>query len=133
VTGLDTNVLVRYLTQDHPAQSAAAASEIEQAARSGAKLVISPILLCELVWVLESAYGRSRGEVAGALDRVLRTAQFDVLEKDLLWPALEEYRRGPGDFADYYLGRRHHQAGAKKTLTFDRQLKNSPHFHLLST
>jgi len=131
VTGLDTNVLVRYLTQDHPAQSAAAGREIEQAARSGAKLVISPIVLCELVWVLESAYGRSRSEVAGALDRILRTAQFEMLEKDLLWPALEEYRRGPGDFADYYLGRRHHQAGAKKTLTFDQHLKNSPHFHLL--
>ena len=87
MTGLDTERLVRYLTQDHPAQSAAAASEIEEAARSGAKLVISPIVLCEFVWVLESAYGRSRSEVAGALDRILRTAQFDTLEKDLLWPA----------------------------------------------
>ena len=116
MTGLDTNVLVRYLAQDHPAQSAAAAREIEQAARNGEKLVISPIVLCELVWVLESAYGHSRSEVAGALDRILRTAQFDLLEKDLLWPALEEYRRGPGDFADYYLGRKHGQAGAKKTL-----------------
>ena len=95
MTGLDTNVLVRYLTQDHPAQSATAAREIEQAARSGAKLVISPIVLCELVWVLESAYDYGRSEVAGALDRILRTAQFEVLEKDLLWPALEEYRRGP--------------------------------------
>jgi predicted nucleic-acid-binding protein len=131
VTGLDTNILVRYLTQDHPAQSAAAAREIEQAARSGIKLVIGPIVLCELVWVLESAYGHSRTEVAGALDRILRTAQFEVLEKDLLWPAVEDYRRGPGDFADYYIGRRHRQAGAERTLTFDQHLKNSSHFHVL--
>jgi len=131
VTGLDTNILGRYLTQDHPAQSAAAAREIEQAARSGIKLVIGPIVLCELVWVLESAYGHSRGEVAGALDNILRTAQFEVLEKDLLWPAVEDYRRGPGDFADYYIGRRHRQAGAERTLTFDQHLKSSNHFHVL--
>ena len=131
MTGLDTNILVRYLTQDHPAQSAAAAREIEQAARGGVKLVIGPIVLCELVWVLESAYGHSRAEVAGALDRILRTAQFEVLEKDLLWPAVEEYRRGPGDFADYYLGRRHRQAGAERTLTLDQHLKSSSHFHVL--
>jgi predicted nucleic-acid-binding protein len=131
MTGLDTNVLARYLTQDHPSQSAAAAREIEQAARGGANLVISPIVLCELVWVLESAYDYSRSEVAGALDRILRTAQFEVLEKDLLCPALEDYRRGPGDFADYYLGRRHHHAGAGHTLTFDRHLKSCRYFRVL--
>lgn len=131
MTGLDTNILVRYLTQDHPAQSATATREIEQAVRRGMKLVVSPIVLCELVWVLESAYHYSRDEVAGALDRIMRTAQFDVLEKDLLWPTLDDYRRGRGDFADYYLGRRHHQAGAECTLTFDRQLKSCRHFRVL--
>ena len=131
--GLDTNVLVRYLTADHPAQSGAAAREIEQAARGGAKQVISPIVLCELVWVLESAYGNARSEVAGALERILRTAQFEVLEKDLVWPAAEEYRRGPGDFADYYLGRRHRQAGAERTLTFDQHLKNCGYFRVLNS
>jgi predicted nucleic-acid-binding protein len=131
MTGLDTNVLARYMTQDDPAQSAAASREIEKAARSGAKLVVSPIVFCELVWVLGSAYRHGRTEVAGALDRILRTAQFEILEKDLLWAALGEYRRGPGDFADYYLGRRHHQAGAQKTLTFDQHLENCPHFQSL--
>jgi predicted nucleic-acid-binding protein len=53
------------------------------------------------------------------------------VEKDHLLPAFEEYRRGPGDFADYYLGRRHRQAGAEHTLTFDQHLKSSSHFHVL--
>lgn len=74
--GLDTNVLVRYLTQEHPAETAAATKEIDEAAHRGTKLVVSPMVLCELVWVLDSAYGRSRGEVAGALDRILCIAQF---------------------------------------------------------
>ena len=88
-------------------------------------------MLCELVWVLESAYRHSRGDIALSLDRILRTAQFEVLEKDLLWSALEDYRRGPGDFSDYYIGRRHHQAGAEHTLTFDRHLQAAAHFRAL--
>ena len=81
--------------------------------------------------MLDSAYGRSRGEVSGALDRILRTAQFEVLEKDLLWLALDDYHRGPGGFADYYIGYRHRQAGVEHTLTFDRHLKTAKHFHVL--
>ena len=131
--GLDTNVLLRYLAQDHPAQSAAATRAIEEAARRAVKMAISPVVLCEVVWVLESAYGHSRAEVADVLERVLRTSEFEVLEKDLLWPALEAYRSGPGDFADYYIGRRHRQAGAEHTLTFDRHLRSATHFTLLRT
>ncbi len=129
--GLDTNVLVRYLVQDDPAQSAVASRVIDDAARKGESLAISPIVLCEVVWVLESAYAEPRARVAEAIDRVLRTKQFEVLERDLLWPACEEYRRGPGDLADYYLGRRHRVAGADETLTFDQALKSSKHFRVL--
>ena len=129
--GLDTNILVRYLTQDHPAQSAAAAREIEKAARNAVKMIVSPIVFCELVWVLESAYGYERAEVAGVLDRILRTSELEIVGKDLLWPALEAYRSGPGDFADYYIGRCHHHAGAEHTLSFDRHLKSARHFKVL--
>lgn len=129
--GLDTNVLVRYLVQDDPAQAATAARAIEDVAAKGEKLVISPVVLCELVWVLESAYAEPRKRVADAIERVLRTTQFEVLERDLLWMACDEYRRGPGDLADYYLGRRHRDAGADVTLTFDQALKASKHFRVL--
>ncbi|MHB8764461.1 MAG: PIN domain-containing protein [Deferrisomatales bacterium] len=60
--GLDTNVLVRYLVQDDPAQSKQADDIVEGAAAAGEKLFLGAIVLCELVWVLESAYGVGRGE-----------------------------------------------------------------------
>jgi predicted nucleic-acid-binding protein len=54
--GLDTNVLVRYLTHDDPAQFAKAAAVIDAAAERGEQLLVNTSVLCELVWVLANAY-----------------------------------------------------------------------------
>jgi predicted nucleic-acid-binding protein len=79
VTGLDTNVLLRYLLRDDLAQAGRADHEIERDER----FLIDGIVLCEMVWVLEVGYGFSRGDVAAALERILATAQFEVEAKDL--------------------------------------------------
>jgi predicted nucleic-acid-binding protein len=132
VKGLDTNVLVRYLAQDDLRQAAVASREIEGAARRGEKLLLQPIVFCELVWVLGSAYGLRKPELLAVLERILRTAQFEVAEKDIVWRSLADYRAGKGDFADYYLARSNESAGAAVTLTFDRALKGNPRFRVLS-
>ena len=128
--GLDTNVLVRYLTQDDHRQAAVAGREIERAAQKGEKLLIQPLVLCELVWVLESAYEVRKTDILAVLEQILRTAQFEVAEKDIVWRSLADYRVGKGDFADYYLARSNESAGAAVTLTFDRVLKGSPRFRV---
>lgn len=131
MTGLDTNILVRYLTQDDPHQSKKASMMIEDAATKGEKLLIHPVVLCELVWVLETAYDYGRSEVATTLDRILRTAQFEVSDKDTVWRAWADYRSGKGDFADYLIGRTNGQLGATHTVTFDQELKGHKHFSVL--
>lgn len=129
--GLDTNVLVRYLTEDDPRQARIAAQVIERSADQGEKLLIQPLVLCELVWVLEGAYGFSKGEIVKTLDAILRTAQFEISEKDTVWLALSDYAREKGDFADHYIGRANERDGAESTLTFDKSLKQSKRFKLL--
>jgi predicted nucleic-acid-binding protein len=129
--GLDTNVLVRYLTKDDPVQAKAASSEIDQGAARGDVFFIAPIVLCELVWVLRSAYGLNRAEIGQTLDRILRTKQFEFREKDLLWEALADYRRGKGDFSDHIIGRLGKSAGCTHTITLDTRLKSNPLFHIL--
>jgi predicted nucleic-acid-binding protein len=129
---LDTNVLVRYLTQDEPKQAAIAVEEIEGAAVKGEKMLIQPLVLCELVWVLETAYDFGKAEILGVLDQIVRTRQFEVTDKDTVWHALAEYRHGKADFSDYYLGRANERDGASHTLTFDKALKGSPRFHVLA-
>jgi predicted nucleic-acid-binding protein len=131
VTGLDTNVLVRYLTNDDPDQSKKASAIIEGAATKGEKLLVHPVVLCELVWVLETAYGYGRSDVAATLDHILRTAQFQIPEKDTVWSAWADYRSGKGDFADYLIGRANGQLGATHTVTFDKDLKGHRQFLVL--
>jgi len=127
VIGLDTNVLVRYLLRDDPVQAARAERELERNER----FRIDSIVLCELVWVLETGYGFSRTEIAAALERILATAQFEIESKDLALAALDDFRRSAADFSDCLIGRRNRAAGVAETVTFDRNLKGLEGFRLL--
>ena len=126
--GLDTNVLVRYLTQDDPEQSRIATREIETSDES---FFITATGLCELVWVLETAYGFNRSAISHTLSVILQTRQFVFDDKLPLENALDEYQHEKGDFSDYVLGHKSKLAGCDKTLTFDRALKNHALFELL--
>jgi predicted nucleic-acid-binding protein len=130
--GLDTNILVRYITQDDPDQSRKASQEIEKGLSAGHIFYVADIVMCELVWVLETAYGYDRGEIAPVLENILRTRQFQFENKELLWQALADYQNTKGDFADHLIGRAGHKAGCRETLTFDAGLKDNPVFRVLS-
>jgi predicted nucleic-acid-binding protein len=129
VIGLDTNVLIRYLTQDDRVQADKAGRVIDAA--QAASLFVSSIVICEIVWVLEDAYRRKRDEIAEVLEKILQTGQFAFEDKDLMWQALVDYRRGKGDLSDYLIGRVAHRAGCSHTLTFDNALKGSNLFRHL--
>ena len=74
--GLDTNILVRYLTQDDPVQSPAATKLIERRLTTENPGFVSIVAITEIAWVLERAYGLADHEVAAAIERTLQT---DVL------------------------------------------------------
>jgi predicted nucleic-acid-binding protein len=132
VIGLDTNVLVRYLTQDDAAQGHRANVLVADAATKGDRCFIASVVLCELVWVLRGAYGFDKATVVSALERILATTQFEIDEKDIVRRALEDYRGGKGDFADYVIGHRGLEAGCAATASFDRRLKGSVVFRVLA-
>jgi predicted nucleic-acid-binding protein len=131
VTGLDTNVLVRYLTRDDASQFARVAALLEGPADRGERFVIGTAVLCELVWVLESVYEYTREEIADALARILATAQFEVERPDDARQALDDFRASKADFSDALVGRVHRSLGAAHTLTFDRALKPLDTFRVL--
>lgn len=125
---LDTNVLVRFLVEDDPKQSRAAARFIENAVAREEPLFISDIVMCEAVWVLASAYGFPRPEIADVLGNLLRAESVVFTSSDQLASALEAYRRGKGDFADYLIREHAQSHGATETATFDRVLLKEPGF-----
>jgi predicted nucleic-acid-binding protein len=129
--GLDTNVLVRYITQDDPAQSALANDFIERQLSAARPGVIGHVVLCEVGWVLSRAYRYSRDQVADALNALLTCREFQVELPDVAILALQDYRRCGADFSDYLLGRMHQRLGAEHTVTFDRKAADVAQFRLL--
>jgi predicted nucleic-acid-binding protein len=129
--GLDTNVLVRYLTQDDRVQYEKTAAFIEAATDRGEQLLVNTVVLCELEWVLESAYNYSREEIAHAIEQILATAQFEVERLDEARQALGDFRTTKADFSDALIGRINRSLGAERTMTFDRDLKVVDTFRLL--
>ena len=129
--GLDTNVLVRFLVRDDKRQAEAASAYIRKATADGGSCFINLIVFCELVWVLESAYGYSKQEITGVLEKMLAIRQFEIESKDMVRQAVHDYRLGRADIADYLIGRGNYSHGCDQTATFDRSLKGSPFFDVI--
>jgi len=120
--GLDTNVLVRFLVRDDEKQSRQAKKLIKGAVERGEQLFVSDIVMCETVWVLSSAYGFTRPEIVVALAGLVRARNLVFSSTDRLARALDAYRYGKGDFADYLIRELARAAGADTVATFDRAL-----------
>ena len=129
--GLDTNVLVRYIVQDDPEQSAAAVRLIESRCTATPGYVSVPVL-AELVWVLASAYGYEKAAVIPVIRQLLRTAEYTVEDREIVWAALREFESSGADFADYLISHRNHARGCTRTYTFDRRAARGSHFVLVT-
>ena len=119
--GLDTNVLVRYLAQDDPQQSQAAARLLEGTLSEDEPGYVDHVVLCELGWVLERCYGVDRPGLAGIVEGLLTARQLVVEAPEQVWAALRAVRREGADFVDALVGARHRAAGCERTVTFDRR------------
>ncbi len=131
MTGLDTNVLVRYIVRDDPAQTRLATALLEERCSAEDPGWINRVVLCELVWVLERGYGYERTRVASLIRQLLVIQELRVEQSDLAWSALGFYEAGPFDFADALIGLTNLHQGVKTTLTFDKQAGRLPDFTLL--
>ncbi|OGW47808.1 MAG: hypothetical protein A2V62_05740 [Nitrospirae bacterium RBG_19FT_COMBO_58_9] len=129
--GLDTNVLVRYLVQDDSGQSRKATQVIAKRCTRDDPGFVNRIVLCELVWVLESAYGYSKDTIVAVLEKLLRTSQMKIEDTQPAWTDFRLYQKGNADFADCLLGTTNRLDGCNETVTFDRAASKLEHFQLL--
>ena len=119
--GLDTNVLVRYLTQDDPEQSRTATDLIERRLSEDEPGFISVVAMAETVWVLERAYGLGGGDIAAAVERVLQADVLVVENEQEVFAAMTALKDGRGSFADALISALDASAGCTHTVTFDRK------------
>jgi predicted nucleic-acid-binding protein len=129
--GLDTNVVVRYLVQDEPHQSAAATRLVERGLNDERPGFITAVTLCEIVWVLAECYAADRERIESVIEGLLTARQLVVEHAEAVWSALADWRGSSADFSDALIGRLVMARGGDKTVTFDRAAAKLPSFELL--
>jgi len=130
VIGLDTNILVRHLTQDDPIQSAKAGEIVERRLTEEEPGFVSIVAMVETVWVPERAYGLRPHEIVGAVERMLQTDVLVVENEQEVFAAMIALKEGQGSFADAVIAALGAKVGCSSTLTFDRQALRLPGFEL---
>ena len=127
--GLDTNILVRFLTQDDPVQSSKATEIIERRMTADNPGFLCVVATVEIVWVLDRVYGFGQGEIAAAIERMLQVEHLLEHEQEVFiaMVALKERR---ASFAEALIGALGARAGCIHTLTFDQKAVRLPQFEL---
>lgn len=128
--GLDTNILVRYLTQDDPDQSLKATEIIEQRLTEENPGFVSIVAMVEIVWALDRAYSFSAHEIAAAVERMLQIDVLVVENEQEVFTAMIALKNGQGTFADAVIAAIGARANCSCTLTFDQKALRLPGFEL---
>lgn len=122
---IDTNLIVRYLVQDHETHARAAERLFESCDRGDAVIVILPVVLAECVFVLDSFYDRSRRDIASALSRLISSPNVEVERRELYLDAFDRYARTKIHFVDCILAA-NAAADGLPIATFDRDFRKFP-------
>ncbi len=128
--GLDTNILIRYLTQDDPAQFARASQIVERRCTELRPGFVNLVAMAETVWVLDSVYGLPARRIADAVECILQAATLVVQNEQEVFTAMIALRTGRADFADALIASLGSWAGCSVTLTFDRKALRMAGFEL---
>lgn len=122
--GLDTNVIVRYVTLDDP-QQAPAAVKLMESLSADEPAFISLVVVAELAWVLEGSYSLDKDSIVRIFQGLLHSEELVVEQADLVAQALNRLEQGNAGLADYLIERAGHAVGCEHTFTFDKKAATS--------
>ena len=118
MTGLDTNVLVRYIVRDDFAQAERADAVLNEctAEEPGFVAIVS---LTEMVWVLRSYYRIPKVALITCIERLFNAENLVMESAQAIRQALDRFAQAKCDFTDCLIERCGHLAGCRHTVTFD--------------
>ena len=128
MTGLDTNILVRFLTQDDAVQCRAVLSMLM---KKGATFFVPDLVLVETDWVLSSLYDWTRDEVADAMAKLMTLHNLAFENEGRIRSALRALRHG-ADLSDELIVDGCRKIGCRNIATFDKGMaRRHPHFAVI--
>ena len=94
---IDTNVLLRYLLRDDDTQADRARRIVE----GGERVLISDVVLAETTWTLAGRrYRATRADLIDLVNNLLQDSNVRFEDDEVVWSALQAFRRTEADFAD---------------------------------
>jgi predicted nucleic-acid-binding protein len=131
VTGLDTNIILRYLLQDDPKQTKLVNQIVDHQLNEQNPGFINLATVLEIVWVLRSLFKRDPSEIALHIESLLAVDSFEVQNEQQVFEAAFALKRGVGEFEDALIGALNAWAGCSRTWTFDQKATRLPYFQLI--
>jgi predicted nucleic-acid-binding protein len=130
MTGLDTNVIVRFLMKDDAEQAALANMVFAELTTATPGFLCREVVV-ELVWVLQKMYRLPRTDIADAVEGLLGARELVVESADHVAVAVDRLRKGGVGFADQMIALAGQGAGCRETVTFDRKAAGLPSMRFL--
>ncbi|MEA2875431.1 MAG: hypothetical protein QOF14_627 [Hyphomicrobiales bacterium] len=119
--GLDTNVLVRILAADDPIQTPQATRFLRDRCSPEQPGFVNCVVITELMWVLQNAYGYGRADIVLALESLLRNASLAIESREQVVGAVRTYKTSNCDLVDALISEINRARGCEVTATFDRR------------
>jgi predicted nucleic-acid-binding protein len=126
--GIDTNVLVRFLTRDDPEQFDRAQKLIRREASRGEPVFVSHLVLMETEWVLRSRYKLAKADILGAFSELLSSIDLAIEEESSIEEALYVWKDSAAQFADCMIGAHYRHCHCTNTASFDTAALKLPGF-----
>jgi len=128
---VDTNIVVRFLVRDDEKQAAAAHRRLKEAEARRERLKVPLLVVLETIWVLESAYDKTRTEILAAFAEMRQMVVF-VFEADkVIDSLLVDGTKTKADLADIMIAHAAQASGCEACITFDKTAAKLAFFTLL--
>ena len=118
---IDTNLLVRYITDDDPVKAKSVDNLLTKAMNGDVQVLIPSIVIAELVWVLESFYEMKATDIAGIVQAILNTPGIEVTDRPVIAAALLLYKSQNIDLIDAWIIEFARDRSIKTIYTFDKK------------
>jgi predicted nucleic-acid-binding protein len=127
VTGLDSHILLRFLTEDNPELAQRARAFLEQACTPAHPGTVNPVVLAEVAWTLERRYRLGKDEGAAAIEGLGDADGVEVANADQVREACRAYVDSSSGskrigVCNYLILQLNRTAGCTATATLDRRL-----------
>ena len=120
--GIDTNILVRYLTNDDLGQCKKISEFFAKYKNTPRSIFINNIVICETVWVLDRGYKYSKEIIVNTLKLICRTPEFAFENHNLIMQSIIEYENNNAiDLSDIIISIFNKNIGCRATVSFDKK------------